>query len=135
MYAISLHQPWASFVAAEIKPYETRSWKPPVWLLGKRIAIHAAKKSVPADDREWARRYGIDPIPLGAVVCTAILASVHRADAVPADEFGDYAPGRFAWRLTEIELFDPPVPARGAQGFWKWRALGPSLGPLFAAGA
>jgi hypothetical protein len=49
MYAISLHQPWASFIAHGLKGFETRSWAPPRWLIGKRIAIHAAKKAVTAD--------------------------------------------------------------------------------------
>ena len=29
---------------------------------------------------------------------------------------------KFAWPLTDIERFEPVVPARGAQGFWDWHA-------------
>ena len=29
---------------------------------------------------------------------------------------------KFAWPLTDIERFEPPVPARGAQGLWDWHA-------------
>lgn len=36
------------------------------------------------------------------------------------DDFGDYAPGRWAWLLEEVKPLTPPVPARGAQGFWEW---------------
>ncbi|MCB1462115.1 MAG: ASCH domain-containing protein [Nitratireductor sp.] len=44
MKAISLWQPWASLIAAGVKPYETRHWSPPRELIGQRIAIHAAKR-------------------------------------------------------------------------------------------
>ena len=37
------------------------------------------------------------------------------------DRYGDYGPGRWAWRFDELEVVDPPAPARGAQGFWRWR--------------
>lgn len=48
--ALSLWQPYASLIAIgailpePVKPYETRSWPPPPWLIGQRIAIHAAQK-------------------------------------------------------------------------------------------
>jgi len=34
--------------------------------------------------------------------------------------FGDFAPGRFAWLLTDIEPLPEPVPAKGRQGLWEW---------------
>lgn len=148
IYAITLHQPWASFIAAGIKPFETRNWKPPAHLIGSRIAIHAAKKPLAVGDSEWGRRVGVNAFPLGAVVCTALLAgayqcaqyAVHKIgvqygfgisqtaaesnglDLIRDDEFGDYHEGRWAWSLTDIERFDPAIPARGTQGFWKWDA-------------
>lgn len=33
--------------------------------------------------------------------------------------YGDYAPGRYAWLLTDIEPCDP-IPAKGKQGLWTW---------------
>lgn len=124
MKDLSLWQPWASFIAIGVKPFETRDWRPPRWLIGKRIAIHAAKKPVSKDDREWAMRVGVADLPLGAIVCTALLAGAYRCPdlEVEADEFGDYAPGRWAWLLTDIERFEPAIPARGAQGLWDWHA-------------
>lgn len=143
MKALSLWQPWASFIAIGIKPFETRSWAPPAKLIGQRVAIHAAKKAVPSDDRDWAIRCGVPVIPLGAVVCTAVLAGAYQCGptrdgcaallnvtwgsqtalvhaGVPVDEFGDYASGRWAWLLTNIEEFDVPIPATGHQGLWDW---------------
>lgn len=143
MYALSLWQPWASFIAVGIKPFETRDWKPPKWLIGQRIAIHAAKKSVHRDDRSWADEQGVRDLPLGAVVCTAVLRGAYHCAGlvtttptaiatmgqvpgspnqpiIAIDEFGDYTAGRWAWWLADIEKFDPVIPAKGAQGFWKW---------------
>jgi hypothetical protein len=142
IYAISLHQPWASFIAHGLKGFETRSWSPPRWLIGKRIAIHAAKKTVDADNREWARRLDVADLPLGAMVCTALLAGAYQCGpprpedgrvrviralpgsfdttAIMPDEFGDYTDGRWAWLLADVESLRPPIPTRGAQGFWKW---------------
>jgi hypothetical protein len=143
MKALSLHQPWASFIAIGIKPFETRSWPPPRWMINKRLAIQASKKPVGANV-EWAQEHGIVDIPLGAVVCTAALIgayhcgapiaqgllritdyyglapSVERGLYLATDHFGNYAEGRWAWHLTDIERFDPPIPARGMQGIWEW---------------
>lgn len=139
MKALSLWQPWASFIAIGAKPFETRAWSPPLWLIG--IAIHAAKKAVDADNRAWAREHGIEELPMGAVVCTAILAGAYRVGpsrvgtglriiaalpgsremaVISADEFGDYSDGRWAWLLADVARLRQPVPARGAQGFWDW---------------
>lgn len=39
---------------------------------------------------------------------------------IGTDLLGDYSPGRWAWVLSDPERFDPPYPARGYQGWWKW---------------
>lgn len=44
MKAVTLWQPWASLIAAEVKRFETRSWAPPEALIGTRIAVHAAAR-------------------------------------------------------------------------------------------
>ena len=48
--AISLWQPYASLAAAGFKPYETRHFPPPLGLLGRRIALHAALRRPTRDD-------------------------------------------------------------------------------------
>ena len=49
--------------------------------------------------------------------CGPALGNLHT---IPWDAYGDYAAGRWAWRLTYVEVLDPPVPARGRQGWWEW---------------
>ena len=34
------------------------------------------------------------------------------------DDFGDYAPGRWAWLLRDVRPINPPVAMKGAQGFF-----------------
>lgn len=46
MKALTVWQPWASLIAIGAKPYEFRSWEPPAWIVGQRIAIHAGKRPV-----------------------------------------------------------------------------------------
>ena len=55
--AMSLHQPWASLIAAGVKNVETRSRPPPQSLIGQRIAIHAAKKVVAFPDAPAYREF------------------------------------------------------------------------------
>ena len=85
MYAITLHQPWASLIALGIKTVETRSWPAPALLVGQAIAIHAGKRVVRkpgvAVENELRPRLGEDwhrTIPAGAVLATAILAGMAR---------------------------------------------------------
>lgn len=146
MYALTIHQPWASLIAIGRKRFETRDWHPPKWLIGQRIAIHAAKKPVSAPDLRWAELLGFSELPLGAVVGTAVVAGVYQCGVfynagthqghailealegsvslpegyIPHDPFGDYSVGRWAWLLTEVEPLEPPVEVRGSQGLWKW---------------
>jgi hypothetical protein len=42
--ALTLHRPWARYVATGQKRIENRPWAPPAKMLGETIAIHAGKK-------------------------------------------------------------------------------------------
>lgn len=137
MKAITLHQPWASLIAAGFKTVETRSW--PTNHRGP-IAIHAGRTSA-ADgidaviaalatqdcgpvtdvlDAIYRMRY-----PLGAVVCTASIVDCVRMDAEviakasPLERaLGGWRPDRYAWMLDDVTELYGPVVARGAQGIW-----------------
>lgn len=89
--------------------------------------------------------FGQATFPVGCVVCTARLdAAFQLGDAAPDtavpaarvmrrlvsrqmpecftvryDDFGDYAPGRWAWLLTNIVPLIPPPAATGRQGFFE----------------
>jgi hypothetical protein len=67
-------------------------------------------------------------LPLSSVLCTAVIGKpVPAADAV-AKVYGDSFKGDsdridhqvFGWPMLDIVRLEPPLPARGAQGFWEW---------------
>lgn len=144
MYAISLWEPWASLIAANMKHWETRSWKYPEHLHGQQIAIHAAKRwswdqrvfacrCIDQECLDWPMscvQPGGKPTTLGKVLCLATLDDWEtttrcRALWLKDDmefQFGDYSPGRYAWLLTGVLPLNTPCPANGKQGFWKWDA-------------
>lgn len=140
MRAITIWQPYASLIAAGVKRFETRSFRPPAALIGKRIAIHAAVR--PCKPMEFGRIVEalckhtpgvgyIDELPRGVVVATAIISTAYRAedirDTLSAEELavgGWYGtpekPQRFGWLLRDVVKLDQPVPAKGKQGWWEW---------------
>ena len=70
-------------------------------------------------------------LPRGAVVAVAELVDVRRISTpeafgyvLGANEivFGDWTPRRYAWVLGNVRPLAEPIPARGAQGLWRWDA-------------
>ena len=137
MKIITLHQPWASLIADGTKDIETRSWAPPEGLIGKRIGIHAGRKV----DIDTAKDFYLDAdwraLPIGAIVCTAVLEDVGRVVGIrfdkarvqwirrglqdqPEDRYGNFAPGRCLWLLSDVTRLSEPIPARGFQGLWDY---------------
>lgn len=136
MKAITLWQPWASLCFTGWKNHETRHW--PTFYRGP-LAIHAAKRPCPIIDGdleelltdEFGGHWAMD-LPRGAVLGTVRLANCYSTEAFDADAperlCGDWTPGRYAWRFEDQTLFDRPIPAKGAQGFFEWeREAGPLL--------
>lgn len=128
--ALTLWQPWACLVEIGAKPYDTRGFPIPRRLLGRRVAIHAAARPVftdltqgVLDDIEEAfGRCGWNFwLPRGVIVATAVLAESIPVEKVKADSFGDYTPGRWAWRLEDVRPVDSHIPAKGRQQIgWDW---------------
>jgi activating signal cointegrator 1 len=130
--AITLWQPWACLIEIGAKRFETRAFPIPRRLLGHRVAIHAAARPCFTDlDRKtlddiedaFGRCSWNHWLPRGVIVATAVLAESIAAEKVKADSFGDYAPGRWAWRLEDVRPVDPHIPAKGRQQIgWDWTA-------------
>ncbi|CAI6024777.1 hypothetical protein PAECIP112173_00398 [Paenibacillus sp. JJ-100] len=139
MKAITIIQPWATLIAIGAKQYETRSW---ATKHRGEIAIHAGKKidaeaCKEPEIRKVLEEYGyrIDNLPTGAVVATAQLTNClksvdtwtdgyvlegNRLVYSPEYEFGDFEPGRYAWEMSDVEMLDKPLPAKGRQGLWNF---------------
>lgn len=136
MKALSLTQPWATLVAIGAKRYETRDWRT---AYRGTIAIHAAKNmprtaadlcmEEPFRGALRAAGYQLPAdLPRGCLVGAADIF-----DCIPAEEaeaylqlmdgtelaFGDYRPGRWAWKLANAWAFKQPVPCRGNVNLWE----------------
>lgn len=150
MKALTIWQPWASLIVAGVKPYEFRGWVAPMAVIGQRIAIHAGARPAHRAEisdlimrlrgREaWTtglrpgaldllERLHANPASscLSAIVGTAVLGEPVRASSLfaqlggPVNDSDRHDHSNWAWPMLEIEAIAPPVPARGAQGFWNW---------------
>lgn len=122
--AITLHEPW-TYLVGRYKWFETRDW--PTNYRGK-IAIHAAKKQ---DDTDyWCSELSdllppIEQLPFKSVVAIADLTDCIKM----TEEFigqqsetelrcGLWKPGRYAWKLENVQILDQLIPARGMPGLW-----------------
>lgn len=141
MKAITIWQPYSTFVVHQDKLYETRSW---ATSYRGPIAIHAAKRPArqfidalahgSAGERQTAllmerllRRFGgPDHLPIGAIVgkgnlvrCNAITEEFLRTLTPQELALGDFTLGRYAWEFEDMHPIDP-IPAKGQQGLWNW---------------
>ena len=138
MRALTLFDPWATFVAHGVKEYETRSFQ--VSYRGP-LAIHSSKgftkyhKALCAqepyggllmnialnrDEYEWR----FLNMPRGCIIAVADLVGIVSTDYMvkhissTEQALGDYTPGRYAWSLMNARLLKEPIPVRGALGLW-----------------
>lgn len=104
--ALSLWQPWATFMELGLKTIETRSWAAPPALIGQRFGIQATKKpmrrvDVPLLDlaegygdveffydhqwyvrREENGRLWIKPLPFGKLIASATLVACLPVESI-----------------------------------------------------
>jgi hypothetical protein len=59
--AISIHQPWAHFIAAGLKPIENRGRTPPMAIIGQVVGIQATKRK--PEDAAYADLAARRPLP------------------------------------------------------------------------
>ena len=134
MKAITLHQPYATFIADGLKVYETRGWPTPYRGM---LAIHAGKRTK-AREADVLEAYDdpysdealvdLDALPWGAIIAICDLADCVRMTPAFCERLrlenwnewamGYYAPGRFAWHLARVRKLPAPIPCRGQQGLW-----------------
>lgn len=146
MKALTIWQPWASLIIAGAKPWEWRRWPPPQSLIGQRLAIHAGARKVEAGEvleildmieagdsslvaaisEPLLRRIPLPAWPRSCILGTAVVgppisaAEYARKYSWPGHDSYRIDHHQLGWPLTDIERFEPPIPARGAQGLWDW---------------
>jgi len=142
--ALTMTDPWGTLVALGAKRIETRSWSTPH---RGPLAVHIAKTLPPeaaaccqeplfrqtleAGGYRWqpdARGQNSWGLPLGHIVAVVWLDTVEQiGPGFPVEEpernFGNYRPGRFAWRFESVYRLAVTLPARGSLGLWEWQPL------------
>ena len=136
MKAISLWQPWATFVSVGWKTIEPRTHQRFNGLIGQQIAIHAARKI----DRlgEWTQYLPWNPnildglnldvlieIRRGTIVCTAMVTAMRWAPNVYFKERKEWnrqamceVGGKFCLFLEDVKPLKEMMPLRGRQGIF-----------------
>lgn len=130
MMALSLLQPFASLVILEEKLWETRGWRT---RFRGEVAIHASGGDTYRElcDAPWFKpalaRHGIrrwEDLPRGVLLGTSAITACEETAVkhwdLPTKElrFGNYADGRFCFKLEHTRRASVPVPCRGRLNFW-----------------
>ena len=117
MRALSIKQPWLYCITDLDKRVENRTWKPPDWIIGQRIALHSSKKMgdlVAASDIAGFKLSTVaNDMPLGAIVATA------RVDGWIDFLDSKWFSGPVGWILSDVVKLHEPVPHRGRLGLWE----------------
>lgn len=132
MIAISLWQPWASFMAMNLKKNETRHW---ATSYRGPLLIHAAKRKPTHDELEFywhilfnhGRTGGwLWDLPLGVLLCRVDQVDcqqIGHENCPPETELeyhlGNYDHGRYMWITDNLLRFKNPIPWKGKQGFFE----------------
>lgn len=139
MPILSYWEPWLSLHIAGVKLHETRNRPTKVRGL---VALHASKQLVLDLDPEVEAlcefAIGADwkakcKAGLGCVRAVAKLTACHPTDLLaegrpplllPIQESdylsGNYADGRFGWRMDRVQALKDPLPLKGGQGWFRW---------------
>lgn len=114
--ALTIRQPWATWIALKAKLTENRTR--PTKRRGP-ILIHAG---LGFDEDAWQRPHGDLPplrsLPAGAVIAVAEITDCHEADGC-CGPWGEPGPGVFHYTLERVRRLPQPVPCKGALGFWR----------------
>jgi len=106
MKAISLHQPWASWIAEGKKTIETRLW--PTKYRGDLLIV-STKKPIIGD------------LPSGQALCVARVVNCRPMTKTVLEEkkaMCNWVSGLYAWELEDIRPIEP-FEVKGKQGFYE----------------
>lgn len=133
--ALTVWQPCASLLMIGAKPVEFRSWLPPEYVIGKRIAIHAADRRVRLEDLQDALDHSEDCCACGtpkqldkarslmrmALSNTSILpTAVVLGTAILGEPIKQDGWKNWGFPVSDLQPFAKPRPARGGPRFWYW---------------
>lgn len=129
MKVLSLMEPWGSLIKEKIKYIETRSWKTNY---RGELYIHTSLKKIPKKDERIQNLVNL--LQDKDIKYGYIIAKCNLVDCVYMDEdfvnkiknenpiefmCGEYAVGRYAWILKDIEMIKP-IEAKAHLGLWEY---------------
>lgn len=133
--ALSLYNPWAYLAAIGEKEWETRGWytyyRGPIAIHSTVIFPHPARAlCLQQPFKRVLMKAGIESVADLYVLRGVLLAVGTLVDCVPVNQvksslssqeyaFGDYSPGRYAFKLADMVLLPKPIPAIGHRKLWK----------------
>ncbi len=127
MRAISIHQPWALWVATGWKKIETRTHNRFSGLVGERVAIHAAQawdELALEIARPYLSKMQINLMQLWNRADGQIIATAYVKDArllKDSDSLQALCPakGLFGLILSDVSVLQRFIPWKGQQGIFK----------------
>lgn len=150
MKAITIKQPWASFIVHGLKDIENRTWACPKKYIGQMVLIHAGADktlmNIPPSDFmtedqiDAYEKNRFDFPMLERNLYSVIIGSVEIVDCVInhpsiwAEKTENYTVGMnpklheattgkkviYNWVLANPILFENPIPASGKLSFWEY---------------
>lgn len=130
MKVLSLTEPYASLVKDGVKKIETRSWKTNY---RGRLYIHVSSTPIPVKCRnnsELMNLVDYNNLNFGHIICSCYLEDcvlmtdsfIEKIKNTDYNEYiaGEYAPGRYAWILKDLEVLDNPIKVGGHLGIWNY---------------
>jgi hypothetical protein len=132
MKALSLSRPWLWAILEAGKRVENRDWQPPKAIIGKYIALHAAKSfdhqafftieralefngvlfDLPKNPKQH-----LDSHIVGVARVTGFVEDSNR-HTLPRDQRPWYM-GKYGWLLEDVTKLETPIPCSGALSLWK----------------
>ena len=130
MKAITIKQPWASFIVHGLKDIENRTWACPKKYIGQRVLIHAGADktlmNIPPSDFmtedqiDAYEKNRFDFPMLERNLYSVIIGSVEIVDCVQNHPSIWAEQGVYNWVLANPILFKEPIPAKGKLSFWDY---------------
>ena len=129
MKVLSLTEPYATLIKNGSKTIETRSWKTNY---RGELYIHTSLKKIPKKDERIQSLVNL--LQDKDIKYGYIIAKCNLLDCIYMDESfvnkiknenpiefmcGEYAVGRYAWILQDIEMIKP-IEAKGHLGLWEY---------------
>lgn len=129
MKVLSLTEPYATLIKDGKKKIETRSWK--TNYRGK-LYIHSSSTKMPNEyknNKDLMSLVDIDKLNYGNIICSCELVDCIEMTNKFIEKVrqnkneyisGEYAEGRYAWILKDIQVLDKPIKAKGQLNVWDY---------------